>query len=52
MTVAYSDFSVQQIRITPLLWALIWVPGGGNVYVYSTSRPNYPGFLQQLEMLH
>jgi prepilin-type N-terminal cleavage/methylation domain-containing protein len=49
LQVAYSDFSVQSIRITPYLWALCWVGAGNNFYV---NNPNYPTFLGTMEAQH
>ena len=52
MTVAYSDSAVQQIKITPLLWALCWVGSGNNFYVNATGIPDYARFLTTIEAAH
>jgi prepilin-type N-terminal cleavage/methylation domain-containing protein len=46
LTVAFSDQAVQQIRITPKIWAYCWVGPGNNFYC---SSPNYGNFLREIE---
>jgi hypothetical protein len=49
LTVAYSDFAVQQVRISAKLWALCWVGPNANFYC---SSANYPTFLTTIEAQH
>jgi len=51
LDVAFSDSSVEQIKITPLLWALCWT-GGGNFYVSAKGIPDYDRFLNTIEAAH
>jgi type II secretory pathway pseudopilin PulG len=53
LTVAYSDFAVQQIRISPYMWTECTVGSGNNFYVDAKqSYPNYANFLNAIEALH
>jgi len=49
LDVAFSDNAVQQIRITPVLWALCWVGAGNNFYA---SDSKYATFYTTMEMQH
>ena len=44
MTVAFSDWSVHQIKISPYMWTLAYVPGGGTMY-----NPTLKPLLQNIE---
>jgi prepilin-type N-terminal cleavage/methylation domain-containing protein len=53
LTVAYSDYAVQQIRITPYMWAECTVGSGNNFYVDAKGAyPNYANFLNAIEAQH
>jgi prepilin-type N-terminal cleavage/methylation domain-containing protein len=53
LTVAYSDQAVQQIRITPYMWAECTVGSGNNFYVDAKGAyPNYANFLNAIEAQH
>ncbi len=49
LTVAFSDNAVQQVKITPILWALCWVGPGNNFYA---SNPEYAAFYSTVEVQH
>ncbi len=49
LDVAFSDNAVQQIKITPVLWALCWVGAGNNFYA---SDSKYATFYTTMEMQH
>ena len=54
LTVAYSDNAVQQLRITPVMWALTHV-GSGTEFLCSANGnpfPDYTNFLSTIEALH
>jgi prepilin-type N-terminal cleavage/methylation domain-containing protein len=53
LTVAYSDYAVQQIRISPYMWTECTVGSANNFYVTASgSYPNYVNFLSAIEALH
>jgi len=57
LDVAYSDCAVQQIKITPLMWALCWTYNAHsdhNFYVTDKGPgpPDYPRFLRTIEAAH
>jgi len=57
LDVAYSDCAVQQIRISPLMWALCWTYNAHsdhNFYVTDKGPgpPDYPRFLRTIEAAH
>ena len=47
MTVAFSDFSVQQVKITPKMWAYASQTAGGNLY-----NPALSNVVTQIEYQH
>jgi len=53
LTVAYSDYAVQQIRINQYMLTMATVGSGNNFYVTATGTfPNYPNFLSAIEAQH
>jgi prepilin-type N-terminal cleavage/methylation domain-containing protein len=53
LTVAYSDYAVQQIRITPYMWTECTVGAGANFYVTASGvYPNYVNFMNAIEAQH
>jgi hypothetical protein len=53
LTVAFSDQAVQQIRITPYMWAECTVGSGNSFYVTASGLyPNYANFLNAIEAQH
>jgi hypothetical protein len=53
LTVAYSDYAVQQIKITQYMWTMATVGSVGNFYVTAAGTfPNYGNFLNAIEAQH